>query len=158
MPVDVSIRGLIETRKNVEQAAADLHGAPMLQGMKKAALVVERGAKVYAPTDTGRLRASIASEVRVEGIGGKTVTGVVGSNVVYAAAQELGARAHFPPPGVLDAWARRHGMNALLVARAISRRGMKGKHFLDRAFRESKPVIIRILGESVGGIVQKANR
>jgi len=157
MPVDVTVRGEIETRRNLEQAARDLHGDAMMDGLRKAALLVERDARRYAPVDTGQLRASITHEVRVEGLGAQTVIGVVGSNVVYAAAMEEGSRPHFPPPGALDAWAERHGVNGFLVARAISRRGTKARRFLGRAFDENKPRIIRILEESVGGIARKAN-
>lgn len=153
MPIDITITGLDETRRKVEQVATDLHGRPMLDGMRQATLLVERDAKRAAPVDTGRLRASIASQVRVEGT---SVTGVVGSNVVYAAAVELGSRPHFPPPGALSAWASRHGgMNPYLVARAISRRGTRPRHFLKGAFEQNKARITRILGDTVSAIVRK---
>lgn len=158
MPVEVEVRGEQEVKRKLEQAARDLHGDALIDGMHKAALVVENPAKRYAPVDTGHLRASITHEVRVEGLGGQTVLGVVGSKVVYAAAMEEGSRPHFPPPGALDAWAERHGTNGFLVARAISRRGTKARRFLGRAFEESKPKIVAILGEAVGGIVRKANQ
>jgi hypothetical protein len=41
---------------------ADLHGEPMLQGMRNATLLVTRDAKRFAPVDTGRLRASITPD------------------------------------------------------------------------------------------------
>ncbi len=158
MPVDLSVHGLTETRRKLEQAAADLHGQPLLDGMHQATLLVERDARKNAPVDSGRLRASIASEVRVEGIGAKSVIGVVGSNVAHAPYQELGTRPHWPPIGAVETWARRHGMSAFLVARAISRRGTKAQRFLGRAFDTNKPRIVAILGQSVAGIVRRANR
>lgn len=155
--LDVTVKGLIETRKKIELAAAELHGQPLIDAMHAATLRVERSAKQNVPVDTGRLRASIASEIRVEGLGGTSVKGVVGSNVVYAPYVELGTRPHFPPIGALEAWARRRGMNAFLVARAISRRGTKGTRYLQRAFEQNQVEIVRILGYAVTGIVQKAN-
>ena len=52
-------------------------------GLAKAVLVVERQAKEDCPVDTGRLRASITSEV--SGLEGK-----VGTNVEYAGFVEYG--------------------------------------------------------------------
>lgn len=79
--LQVEIQGLKETQARMEQIVADLHGAPFLQGMHDATLLVTRDAKRFAPVDTGRLRASIVPEVRASGSG---VVGVVGSNVKYA--------------------------------------------------------------------------
>jgi hypothetical protein len=152
----VSVTGLEETKAKLEQVAADVVGQPMMDGMHRATLLVERDAKKNAPSDLGILRASIASEVRVEGLMAKSVTGVVGSNKTYAAAMELGSRPHWPPIGAIEAWARRHHMSAFLVARAIARRGTKPRLYLQRAFESNKPEIVSILGQSVSGIVRKA--
>ena len=105
----------------------------------------------------GRLRASINSEVRVEGVGTPNVIGVVGTPVKYAAAVELGSKPHWVPPGVLDRWAKAHGINPYLVARAIAKHGTKPRYFLKNAFESSKAQVVIILGESVSGIVKKAN-
>lgn len=156
--MNLSVRGLIEVQRNLERAAAELHGEQMLAGMKKAALLVEGDAKRNAPVDMGLLRASITHEIRTEGAGGRTVTGVVGSNKTYAAAMELGSRPHWPPVEALQVWARRHGMDAFLVARAISRRGTKPRLYLQRAFESNKPRIVDILGQAVSGVVRKANQ
>lgn len=160
MPIDIAVKGLIETQRNLEQAAADLHGEPMLKAMREATLLVERDAKRLAPVDRGGLRQSISSEVRVESVNGHadSVTGVVGSNKTYAAAVELGSKPHFPPISAIEAWAERRGLNAFLVARAISRRGTLPRRFLQGAFEKNKPLILRKIGEGVSGIVQKANQ
>lgn len=55
----------------------------LIKGLAKAVLVVERQAKENAPVDTGRLRASITSEV--SGMEGKVRT-----NVEYASYVEHG--------------------------------------------------------------------
>lgn len=156
MPLDMSVRGVIETQRKMQKIAEELHGRRMMEGMTRAALLVERDAKLKAPVDTGALRQSITHEIRVQGAGnGATVEGVVGSNKVYAAAVELGSKPHWPPPGVLDAWAERHGVNAFLVARAISRRGTRPRRFLKQAFDKNKPEIIRIIGGTVSEIVSQ---
>jgi phage gpG-like protein len=120
--------------------------------MKRATLVVQRDAKINAPVDTGRLRASITPDIRA--FGGEVV-GVVGSNVIYAPFQELPVRPHWPPLAALETWARRHGTTAYVVARAIARRGLPGKRFLQRAFEDNREKIKEILEKGVKGIVDE---
>ena len=84
--IQVTIEGLEGLIKRLAKAKAQKH---ITAAMRKGTLLVERGAKMKAPVDTGRLRSSITSEVR--GVGADTV-GVVGSNVVYAPYQEFGTR------------------------------------------------------------------
>ena len=157
--VSVDARGLIEARRDMERIAADLHGRPMLDAMHRATFIVEADAKRLAPVDTGRLRASIASEVRTEG---KDVKGVVGSALAYAPHMELGTGTfvgrprHFPPPRALEVWARRHGLpNGFVAARAIYRAGgLRPRRFLQRAFEQNQARIVRILGDGVKGIIE----
>jgi phage gpG-like protein len=148
MPVDVDIevKGLIETQRNMEQTTAKLHGAPMLEAMRDSTLYVQRDAKINAPVDTGILRASITPEVTSQGT---EVMGIVGSNVVYAPMQELGTKPFWPPAAALEVWARRHGMDAFLAARAISRRGLKAVKFLQNAFETNREKIMRRLERGV---------
>lgn len=49
--------------------------------MEEACLVIEREAKKECPVDQGLLRASITHEVRRDG---KSMTGIIGSNLEYA--------------------------------------------------------------------------
>lgn len=155
--VKMDVNGLVEAKKNIEQAAADLHGKPMLDAMHKAVLLVERDARILAPVDTGHLRASITSEVRVSGASGKDVVGVVGSNVKYAPYMELGTKPHFPPVRALDVWARRHGLNAYVVARSIAKKGLKPRKFLRGAFEKNEQRIKDLVGAGVKAITTKAN-
>ena len=87
--IHLEIAGLKETQAKMEQVVRDVGGTPMRDAMRTATLLVVRDAKLNAPVDTGRLRASITPEVRAMT---KTVQGIVGSNVVYAPFQELGTR------------------------------------------------------------------
>ena len=85
--IQLEIEGIQAVTDKMDQVARDLHGPPMLDGMRDATLIVMRQAKLpgYVPVDTGRLRASIRPEIKQAG---KTVQGVVYSNVRYAAFQE----------------------------------------------------------------------
>lgn len=152
MPVTTEVTGMLETQRKLEQTIADLRGEPFLQGMRDATLMISRTAKELAPVDTGRLRASLTPEIRQSG---GTTEGVVGSNLKYAAAAELGSKPHFPPLAALETWARRHGTTALIVARGIAKRGTKARKFLQGAFEQNKDAVVRHIGDIVGKIVAK---
>jgi len=125
--VSVEVEGLEEAQAKAEQVARDLRGPPFLQGMRDATLIVTRDAKVNAPVDTGRLRASITPEVRPHG---PTVQGVVGSNVTYAPYQELG-------------WTTPSGTK------------VPGRRYLQRALEDNAEKIFKLLGKVVSMIVSK---
>jgi hypothetical protein len=90
MTIDLEVKGLIELQKKNEKMITDLVGPPMTQAMRDNTLDVMRGARINAPIDTGRLRASITPVIRP--FSGDTIQGVVGTNVEYAPFQELGTR------------------------------------------------------------------
>lgn len=83
------VEGLRELQRELIRIARALAGGPVVQAVKKATLIVLRQARINAPVDTGRLRASIVPVITVVG---REVMGVVGSNVVYAPFQEFGTR------------------------------------------------------------------
>lgn len=150
--IDAEVKGLIEAQRKQEQVIRDLRGAPMLNAMRDATLIVERAAKKNAPVDTGRLRASLMPEVRMEK---ESIVGVVGSNVTYAPYMEFGTRPHWPPIAALETWARRHGRSAYYVAKLISERGLAPRKFLQNAFESNRERIIRRLESGIHKIVEK---
>ena len=157
--IKIDVEGLEKLQRKKEQMVRDLHGTPMLNAMRKAALLVVRDAKVYAPVYHGRLRASITPDITTEG---KNVVGRVGSKVHYAPYMELGTGTfagrprHFPPPSALKGWARSKGLNAYVVARAIGRRGgLRPRRFLQRAMEQNRGQIKTLLGNGVNLIVRK---
>ena len=88
MATSVEVRGLKETQRRLTQAVRDINGPPVVNAMRNATLIVQRDAKINAPVDTGRLRASITPSVMTSPV----LQGVIGSNVVYAPMQELGTK------------------------------------------------------------------
>ena len=54
--VSIEVKGLRETQAETERIVRELHGDPYLNAMRRATLLVQRGAKERAPVDTGRLR------------------------------------------------------------------------------------------------------
>lgn len=157
MPTQISaeLKGLKETQRNLEKAAQDLRGTPMLNAMRDATLTVDRDAMKNAPVDTGRLHASITPAVSVIG---ETIQGIVGSDVSYAPYVELGTRPHWPPRAALEVWARRHHMNVFLVQRSIGLFGTPAREYLQRAFRDNKGKIEARFNKAVEQIAKDANK
>lgn len=150
--INVEVKGLEETQRKMEQVVQDLEGTPLINAMRDCALMVERDAKILAPVDTGRLRASITPQVRRNG---NTVMGVVGSNVKYAAAVETGSKPHWAPFRALEGWARRHGANEAEVWFAIGIKGTRAQPYLQPAFEKNENAIKDKLEDFVVKIVQK---
>lgn len=150
--IDIEVKGLIEAQREQERIIRDLHGAPMLDAMRDATLIVTGAAKKNSPVDTGRLRASITPEVRMMG---DTITGVVGSNVVYAAAQELGSDSYVIVPKTKQVlhWITKSGEDAF--AKFVIHPGIKGKRYLQRAFEDNRERIVKRLGDGVHFVVEK---
>ena len=77
-----------------------------------------------APKDQGGLGKS--HEFRWTRTGG----GQVISTKKYAGWVDQGTRPHWPPPGALAGWAKRHGIPEFLVQRAIARKGTKATFYM----------------------------
>jgi len=150
--LETQIRGLQQLQAKADQVIEDLHGRPMLDGMRKATVAVVNEAKQLVPVDRGQLHASITPEVRTAG---QDVIGVVGSNLLYAPYQETGTRPFWPPISALEVWARRHGVSAYVIARAISRHGIKPKRYLQRAVEAKRREVQTIIDRAVKGIVDQ---
>lgn len=123
MPIDVEILGLKEAQAKATQVLRDLYGGALVDAIRKATLIVLRDAKINSPIRFGRLRASITPDVRREN--DNEIVGVVGSNVSYAAYQELGTKY------------------------------MKGRFYLQRALETNAEQVERIIGGAVAEIVNK---
>ena len=92
--------------------------------------------KERTPSDRGRARNSYGNpEVDPSPIP-KWVK--IGSNLEYIEALEKGTRPHWPPISALQPWARRHGIPAFLVARAISQRGTKAHHMMEEGIEATQ--------------------
>jgi Bacteriophage HK97-gp10, putative tail-component len=90
-------------------------------------------AKVLAPVDTGRLRASIRIERRT--FLGLRARYTIGSDLNYAAMVHDGTRPHVIRPRRAKALRFRVG-GRVVFARVVRHPGTRGRPFLDRALRE----------------------
>jgi hypothetical protein len=164
--VSVTIEIEIQGTEKMKQALRDpdLIVTPLRKTLSRAALYAEAQAKSPGfpwgmPKDTGALARSIRADVR-------PFRARVYSPLKYAAVMERGRRpgAKMPPPNRLAGWARRHGIpqSALFVlARAIARRGIKGRFFMRRAERATLrrlPVFLRRMADEIETAWDRMNR
>lgn len=134
--VTYEVKGLNEILAKVN-APASLLGPPIRTAFSASALLVEGEAKKLVPTDTSNLRRTITHKVDTAPI---PLFAEVGTNAAYGKVVHDGRGAGKPAPPVsaLKGWASRHGIPAsavFLVARAIGRRGIKGRPFLANALK-----------------------
>jgi len=123
---------MARVRLDRAQLTRQLRGASRAELETSARQVMNR-AKVLAPVDTGRLRASIRIESR-RTFTFRTVY-TVGSDVEYAQAVHDGTRPHVIRP--VRAKALRFKVGGRVVyAKLVNHPGTKGRPFLDRALRE----------------------
>lgn len=112
--------------KMAQQAKFD----PLKKLLNKAALLGQRTARENAPRDTAALQRDIQIEMQ-------PFSSRVFTTLTYAPVMEFGRRpgAKMPPPGVLQGWMRRHGFlgSEFVLARAIAKRGIKGRFFMKAA-------------------------
>jgi HK97 gp10 family phage protein len=130
------------------------------RGMKRGMIRVQRAARENVSVDRGRLRGSIAYEVRESRDG---IRGVVGSAVRYAPFVEFGTVPHWPPIDALIPWAERHGFppgrsGAFLVARAIARRGTRAVNFLRDAVKDEQRNVWRDVEREIGRELRSLGR
>lgn len=102
------------------------------RAMVTGSLIIEAAARTNAPKDTGRLGGSITHTISGSGA---NLTSKVGPSVAYGLWVEKGrGPGKMPPVAALQPWARRHGVNPYVLARAIGRKGTKPQPFLVPAF------------------------
>lgn len=109
-----------------------IRGASLRELTRTGQRVVNR-AKILAPVDTGRLRASIRGEARRTWTLRPQYT--VGSDVDYAAMVHDGTRPHEIRPRQAQVLRFRVG-SRWVYARVVHHPGTRARPFLDRALRE----------------------
>lgn len=101
--------------------------------LREAGRQVVNRARVLAPVDTGRLRASIrADPPRIFSLRGSLT---VGSDLEYAAAVNDGSRPHVIRPRRAQVLRFRVG-GQVVFAKIVNHPGTRGTHFLDKALRD----------------------
>jgi hypothetical protein len=152
MSITVRLEGAKELQAGLRAAPATL-ASETRTAMEASLLLVEGTARTLAPKDTGRLGGSITHSIAG---GGASLTGRVGPSVAYGLFVEKGRRpGRMPPVDAVASWARRHGINPFVLARAIGRRGTKARPFLEPAYRQNAGKIIELFGRVGARVVSR---
>jgi hypothetical protein len=162
------IKGMKELQQ-IMKKFPDVAEKHMRKAMRVSVTDVEAAVVPLTPVGVSkRLRGSMASEVQGHG---PNIVGLVGSTLKgekYPAVMEFGRRpgAKMPPPRALERWvhlvlkvpaAEVKGV-AYLVARAIARKGIKGKRFLEKGFKKAQPKVIRNFNKGLTDMMKEINR
>src|SRR3972149_5850204 len=147
----VEIEGLKEVLAPLDRRD-EIVGEELIRAMQTATVAVQNEARPLAPVHQGLLRNSIASEIIREGPG--SIVGKVGSTLKaeeYPAVMEFGRKpgSRPPPSEALERWVQLvlHvppadvAWTAVNVARAIGRKGIKGRQYLMGGFEKAKGTI-----------------
>lgn len=130
MAFTMRLVGSVQAPRYLQMQLAQMVG----QLVRNTLTYAERQARLGAPKDTSALARSIVAQQR-------GLVGEVTSPLGYASVMELGRRpgAAPPPQAALAGWARRHGFTGSLfvLARSIGRRGIKGRHYFEKAFQQT---------------------
>ena len=145
----VEIVGLEELGKKLR---SPLFKKPLKRLLTDASNIGEKVARAKAPKDTSSLTRDIRAEVR-------SLSARVHAprNLEYYRVMEEGRRpGKFPPLSAISAWATRKGIPqgaVYVIARAIARRGIKGRFFMRQgkvAVEKAMPGLLRRMGRAVG--------
>ena len=170
--IDIKIEGLEELQAAFKRApqAAEKHSKTAL---RHSVNLIDKEWKHTIPRGaTGGYKSSIYS--KIEG-SGPNMVGRVGSNITkpyaYPLVVEYGrkAGAKMPPPKALVRWVHLvlkvptsplSGIRsaAFNVARAIGKKGIKGKFLLTNAYKKSEPKVIGFFGKALDDIVKEIGK
>lgn len=141
MAARVEIKGINELEKSLDRILSKKNR--IRQEVLFTALDIQNKAKKklreQKAIDEGNLRDSIIVDHIRGGMAAE-----IGSIAPYAPYVEFGTKPHFPPPDALEDWARHHGFNsAWPICKAIAKRGLKERPYLNPAYEEEKEGFIR---------------
>lgn len=122
--IEIEIENLAELQEKFAQSPI-IVGEELESATKKAGAGIIREEVQQAPHDSGRLQQSIKMEY-------SPIEVSITPDVEYAKWVVKGTDPHTPPLGALEAWSRRHGIPAIMVQRAIAKRGTKANPFVQR--------------------------
>ena len=124
--IEIDLSAIESLGAVLEDYGEDL-GKELKTAMVDTVTTMEKYAKHRCPVDTGKLRASIAGEIK------GFEEGSVGTNTEYAMAVEYGSRPHDIKPNEKKALAFEKGGENIVVKR-VKHPGTKAQPFLEPAF------------------------
>lgn len=146
LAVAVNVKGLKDLAKKIDTVE---EMKPLRTLLEDASRVGEETSRQYAPSYTGKMAAGFVSEIQPFSATVHTISEKY--PVVMEGGRKPGSK--MPPPSVLDQWARAHGIeNTFVLARAIARRGIKGRFFRRKgraAVRRELPRLIEVMSHAL---------
>jgi hypothetical protein len=143
----IQVLYLNQLLKKCQNADSAVIGPPLRQMFDRIGFAVENEIKTRVPVDEGRLRSAMSPQVDTGAMPKWVKIGVLGGGdgtvATYGRVMEFGrAPGKFPPIAAIERWAARHGIRgkgaAFLIARAIAKRGIKGKGFMRRGYNAAR--------------------
>lgn len=152
--LSIELIGSEEAQRALEGIRANLRGDRLVEPWERVVEYVANAVRDIVRQDVywrGRLLSSIEGEV--QGIGYE-ISGVVYSDEFYAPFQERGTNPYWPDQEALEEWAEDHDVSTFVVARAIARRGLEPKKFMELAFWEQGATVLELVGDVVAEIME----
>lgn len=156
MKLEVSVQ-----MKGVKALLADLHTVQQLKPLhtllEDASKIAKDTATANAPWFSGALAGGFVADIQPFSAKVHTI------NQKYPVVIEGGRKpgSKMPPPSALEQWARAHGIeNTFILARAIAKRGIKGRFFRRKArsaVRREMPRLLDRMGKQIEGTWGKSN-
>ncbi|HUM33629.1 MAG TPA: HK97 gp10 family phage protein [Candidatus Saccharicenans sp.] len=136
MAAKVEIKGLNELEKSLDKILSKKER--IKREVLFTALDIQSKAKKKLREQKAIDEGNLMNSIMVDSIQGG-MAAEIGSIAPYAPYVEFGTRPHFPPPDALEDWARHHGFDsAWPICKAIARRGLPERPYLNPAYEEEK--------------------
>ena len=144
MGVNIELQGFPEFGRRLSQYD-QRQRQDILQTMSAGLSLLEADQRRNVAQDTRRLMGSITHQIDSRNL--PFISGRVGPTVRYGLWVERGRRpGKAPPIEAIAGWARRHGVNPFVVARAIARRGTRPQPFVEPSLQRNLPALRRMFG------------
>jgi len=147
----ITVRGLEEVQALLRRFPQVVE-AETRNTMRKSVDHMQEQVSGRTPVNTGALRGSIGTHITGSLVGGALV-GRVSTSIPYAEPVEFGRKkGKMPPVDAIEMWVVRKGIArgedtrsvAFVIARAIGRRGTKGRYMFRDGFDAGKDRVIRL--------------
>jgi len=136
MAAKVEIKGLNELEKSLDKILSKKER--IKREVLFTALDIQKNAKKRLRDQKAIDEGNLMNSIMVDSVQGG-LAAEIGSIAPYAPYVEFGTRPHFPPPDALEDWAKHHGFDsAWPICKAIAKRGLKERPYLNPAYEEEK--------------------
>lgn len=151
----IELIGNEEVQRTLEGIRKNLRGDRLVEPWERVVEFVASAVRDIIIQDVywrGQLLGSITEEVLHSG---DEISGIIYSDKNYAPFQERGTNPYWPDQEALEEWAEDHDVSPYVVARAISRRGLQPKKFMETAFWEQGATILELVGDVIATIIEQ---